>query len=60
MGKIYKYTLQLKVSFFLTYIVVLLDLGVPSKQICIVTPEFKAGKSCFNNREVDLKVKIEE
>ena len=35
---------------------VLLDRGVPPKQICIITPDYKPGKSCFNNRDVDLKV----
>lgn len=34
----------------------LLERGVPAKQICIVSPDHKPGKSCFNNREVDLKV----
>lgn len=34
----------------------LLDLGVPANRICIVSPDYKPGKSCFNNREVDYKV----
>ena len=48
--------LLLGVFAIFTDFLVLLDRGVRPKQICIITPDDKPGKSCFNNRDVDLKV----